>query len=317
MPREVKVARTVEEFATHLAKGMAEAEERHLAAQAEASLAPTSPDEHPAAPRVATLGFVPTMGALHDGHRTLISRAREQNELLAVSIFVNPLQFGPDEDLDRYPRTPEKDLEMLEELGVDIVFMPEVEAVYPSGRPMVSVTSGELGSMFEGRFRPGHFDGVLTVVNKLLNIVASSVGAYRARAYFGQKDAQQLVLVQRMVADFSIPVTVVPVAIVREDDGLALSSRNVYLSPEERNAALVLSRTLALMREEGLSRGFDGIDLQTARERITDRDGVELDYLEIVDPQTFAAPTADSERALALAAIRVGKTRLLDNMDVL
>ncbi len=314
---ELIVARTPEELCAHLAQRVGQAEARNLAVVEQRRAAgQTEEDVAPEAPRVATVGLVPTMGALHEGHATLIRRAREQNDVVVVSIFVNPLQFGPGEDYDRYPRTPEADLELLRGIGVDLAFVPEVQTLYPGSEPLVRVTSGRLGELFEGARRPGHFDGVLTVVNKLLNITASGASGHPVRAYFGQKDAQQVALVQRMVADFALPVTVVPVAIVRDDDGLALSSRNAYLSAEERTAALVLSRTLALLREEGLSRGYAGIDLEAARQRIEQSDGVELDYLEIVDPETFEPPTEDSPRALALAAIRVGSTRLLDNMDV-
>ncbi|MFI8597464.1 pantoate--beta-alanine ligase [Rothia koreensis] len=318
MTGELFIARTLEEFSAHISQRMGDAEARIHAAEAETLSAQRSdPDAEPTTPRVATLGFVPTMGALHDGHATLIERAREQNDVVAVSIFVNPLQFGPGEDYDKYPRQPDEDLALLRKYGVDIVFIPELEVMYPGGEPLVRVSSGRLGTMFEGAARPGHFDGVLTVVNKLFNVVVAAAGPHRGRAYFGQKDAQQVALVQRMVADFAIPLVVCPVAIVRDDDGLAMSSRNSYLDPEERKAALVLSRTLALLREEGLSRGYAGIDVDAARERISDRDGVDLEYLEIVDPKTFEAPVENSERATALAAIRVGGTRLIDNMDVI
>lgn len=316
MTGELFVARTLEEFSAHISQRMGDAEARIQAAEAE-RFAAQRIDPEPVAPRIATMGFVPTMGALHDGHATLINRAREQNDVVAVSIFVNPLQFGPGEDYEKYPRQEEKDLELLREQGVDIAFVPDLEVMYPGGDPLVRVSSGRLGTMFEGAARPGHFDGVLTVVNKLFNVVVSAAGTNRVRAYFGQKDAQQVALIQRMVGDFNIALAVCPVAIVRDDDGLAMSSRNAYLSAEERKAALVLSRTLALLREEGLSRGFAGIDLEAARERISDRDGVELEYLEIVDPKTFEAPVENSERATALAAIRVGPTRLIDNMDVI
>ena len=325
-----RIARTLEELSTAISQCMGEAEAHNIArAQAEQerqqrdqlrrSEAQGSSEGRDvvAAPRVPTLGFVPTMGALHEGHATLIRRAREQNDVVAVSIYVNPLQFGPDEDYDRYPRTLDQDLEMLTRLGVEVVFLPDDQTMHPGGEPLVRVSAGRLGEVFEGAMRPGHFDGVLTVVNKLFNLVISSAGAHRVRAYFGQKDAQQVTLVRRMVADFALPIVIVPVAIVREEDGLALSSRNQYLTAEQRKTALVLSRTLALLREEGLTRGYEGIDLDAARHRIEERDGVELDYLEIVDPLTFEAPSETSDRAMAMAAIRIGQTRLLDNMDVL
>ena len=164
---------------------------------------------------------------------------------------------------------------------------------------------------------PGHFDGVLTVVNKLFNIVRPAAGSHEVNAYFGQKDAQQVLLVQRMIHDFNHDITLRPVAIVRDDDGLALSSRNEFLSEQEREAALVISRTLALMRENSLNRGFESIDLESARARINSTEGVRLDYLELVDPSNFQPPTADSERVLALVAAYVGSTRLIDNMDLL
>ena len=324
MTGEPTVARTPEELSQHLARliDAAEQSRREAAAQAssreEAAAEGNDAAEPEAAePKPVTVGLVPTMGALHEGHATLIRRAQEQNDVVAVSIFVNPLQFGPGEDYESYPRTPEADLEMLRELGVDLAFVPERETMYPGGNPLVTLSAGTLGTRFEGGSRPGHFDGVLTVVAKLFNLFVAGAGPHRVRAYFGQKDAQQVAVVQRMVADLNVPVSIVPVAIVREEGGLALSSRNAYLDEEARKAALVLSRTLALLREEGLSRGFAGIDLEAARSRIAERDGVELDYLEIVDPATFEAPTEDSTRAMAMAAIRVGGTRLIDNMDVL
>ena len=189
--------------------------------------------------------------------------------------------------------------------------------MYPEGEPLIRISSGELGEKFEGITRPGHFDGVLTVVNKLFNIVRPAAGSHEVNAYFGQKDAQQVLLVQRMIHDFNHDITLRPVAIVRDDDGLALSSRNEFLSEQEREAALVISRTLALMRENSLNRGFESIDLESARDRINSTEGVRLDYLELVDPSNFQPPTADSERVLALVAAYVGSTRLIDNMDLL
>ena len=186
----------------------------------------------------------PPMGALHDGHATLLRRAAEQNDVVVASIFVNPLQFGPGEDYEAYPRTLEADAALAGAAGVDIIFAPEVEEMYPDGDPLIRISSGELGTKFEGATRPGHFDGVLAVVNKFFNIIRPAAGNHPVNAYFGQKDAQQYILIQRMVRDFNHDVTMRPVAIVREDNGLALSSRNGYLSDEERESALVLSRTL-------------------------------------------------------------------------
>lgn len=188
--------------------------------------------------------------------------------------------------------------------------------MYPDGDPLIRISSGKLGTKFEGATRPGHFDGVLTVVNKFFNIIRPAAGNHPVNAYFGQKDAQQYILIQRMVRDFNHDVTLRPVAIVRDDNGLALSSRNGYLSDEERESALVLSRTLAMLRENSLNRGFHEIDLDGARERINSTPGVRLDYLELVDPMTFGEPTEESERVLALVAAFVGPTRLIDNMDL-
>ncbi|ORC16580.1 pantoate--beta-alanine ligase [Rothia nasimurium] len=267
-------------------------------------------------PKPLTVGYVATMGALHNGHATLIRRAREQNDVVVLSIFVNPLQFGPNEDFDRYPRTLEADAELAAEAGVDVIFAPTVEDMYPGGDPKITVVSGKLGTLFEGKTRPGHFDGVLTVVNKFFNILKPLIGEATLNAYFGQKDAQQLALVQRMVKDFNHDVTIKPVPIVRDDDGLALSSRNHYLSAEEREAALVLSRTLATLREKYITGSFNKDDVRAAREAIEATEGVRLDYLEVVDADTFEPPTSEQARVLALAAAYVGSTRLIDNMEI-
>lgn len=258
-----------------------------------------------AAPGAASLGLVPTMGALHEGHGHLVRLAREENTVVAVSVFVNPLQFGPGEDYERYPRTLDADVGLLARYGADLVFAPSAEQMYPDGEPLVRVSSGRLGSVLDGASRPGHFDGALTAVNKLVNIAAPPVPA-AYRAYFGQKDAQQLLLVQRMVADFDLPVTVRPVPIVRDPDGLALSSRNRYLDADQRRAALVLSRTLRQIAAGEL-------DLGAARARIDAGDQVRLDYLVTVDPRTLA-PVPPDPGALALVAAHVGPTRLIDNL---
>lgn len=258
-----------------------------------------------AVPQQPSLGLVPTMGALHEGHGHLVRLARQENAVVAVSVFVNPLQFGPDEDLERYPRTLEADVELLSRFGADLVFAPSEAEMYPDGEPLVRVTSGRLGSVLDGASRPGHFDGALTVVNKLLNITAPPVPA-AFRAYFGEKDAQQLLLVRRMVADFDLPVTVRAVPIVRDDDGLALSSRNRYLDAAQRRAALVLPRTLRALAAGEL-------DLGAARRRIDAEGLVRLDYLVVVDPRTLA-PVEPAPGALALVAAHVGGTRLIDNL---
>ncbi|MGK2853251.1 MAG: pantoate--beta-alanine ligase [Microbacteriaceae bacterium] len=255
------------------------------------------------------VAFVPTMGALHEGHLALVRRARKRADLVVVSIFVNPLQFGPTEDLERYPRTPEADVAVLTSLGVDVVFAPTVEEVYPDGPVPTRVTAGAIGGMFEGRSRPGHFDGMLTVVTKLLNIVQPDI------ALFGQKDAQQLFLVRRLVRDLNLPIEILAVPTEREPDGLALSSRNRFLGPAERVAARVLSVALAAASASA-ERGVDAV-VAAAQSAIMGEALVKLDYLAIVDEQTFI-PVSDDFRgeALVLIAARVGTTRLIDNAPI-
>ena len=250
--------------------------------------------------------LVPTMGALHAGHLALVDRARELADTVVVSIFVNPLQFGAGEDLDRYPRDLAADLATLDGHDVAVVFAPTVAEMYPDAPPQTTVHGGAVASLFEGASRPGHFDGMLTVVAKLLGIVRP------AFAVFGQKDAQQLWLVERMVADLDIRVDIVPVPTVRESDGLALSSRNRYLSSAERAAAPVLHRALAT----AASAGPDGaVAARTAaRAVLAEEPVITVDYLEIVDPRTFQ-PVADDHAgpARAIVAARLGTTRLIDN----
>ena len=257
-----------------------------------------------------SVALVPTMGALHNGHLALVDRARELAPTVVVSIFVNPLQFGPNEDLDRYPRTPDEDLAALAAHGVDYVFMPTVEELYPVWPIPTKIVAGAVGGMYEGRSRPGHFDGVLTVVAKLLNIVRPD------HVLFGRKDAQQVFLVTRMVADLNIATTVTAIDTVREDDGLALSSRNRFLDDKERRAARVLSQAL----EAASSSGDQGIDsvLAAAQSALMGEQLVELDYLAVVHPKTFL-PVDDDYRGKAtiLIAARVGSTRLIDNEPVL
>ncbi len=232
--------------------------------------------------------FVATMGALHDGHAALVDAAGPG---AIVSVFVNPLQFGAGEDLDRYPRTLAADVELCAAHGAAVVWAPSVEDVYVGGPPAVTVHAGELGTRYEGASRPGHFDGMLTVVAKLFGIVRPD------EAYFGQKDAQQLALVQRMVRDLDLGVRIHEVTTVREADGLAMSSRNRYLTAGERTAALALSRAV-----------LSG-SLSAARSVLADAPGVELDYLDLVDPETFLP----SETGRLVVAARVGRTRLIDN----
>jgi pantoate--beta-alanine ligase len=252
------------------------------------------------------VSLTPTLGALHDGHLVHLSRAAELVDTRIVSIFVNPLQFGPNEDLDKYPRTLDADLDRLGELGVPFVFAPSAAEMYPDGRPSIQVHAGRIGELYEGRSRPGHFDGVLTVVAKLLLIVSPDV------VTFGQKDAQQLFLVRRMIFDLNIPVRLEAIEIVREQDGLALSSRNRYLAGRERPAA----RTLSLALEAAASSADRGIDavVAAAQGTLMGEPLVELDYLKVVNPDTFL-PVDDGYRgpALVLVAAKVGGTRLIDN----
>ncbi|WP_248959847.1 pantoate--beta-alanine ligase [Sphaerisporangium perillae] len=256
----------------------------------------------------STLALVPTMGALHEGHRALIRLARERADHVAVSIFVNPLQFGPQEDYSRYPRTFGTDLAVCAAEGAGLVFAPAVEEMYLPDR-QVGVSSGQMGTIVEGAFRPGHFDGMLTVVLKLFNLVQPDI------AVFGQKDAQQLAMIRRMVADLNLPVAVVGAPTVREPDGLALSSRNRYLSVADRVTALALSTAL----REG-ARHTRPKDILHAAHAVLDQAAqadppLALDYLSLVDPATFTAVADDhrGEAVLAVAA-RVGTTRLIDNV---
>ena len=255
------------------------------------------------------VALVPTMGALHDGHLALVDRAVELADVVVVSIFVNPLQFGPTEDLERYPRDLEADLAALAGHGVDYVFAPSVQEMYPDGKPQTIVRGGATGELFEGRSRPGHFDGMLTVVAKLLGIVQPAV------ALFGQKDAQQLFLVQRMVKDLDIPTRIEPVETVREADGLARSSRNRYLSADERRAAPVLHRALEAAASAG-DRGVDAV-VAAAQSVLMGEKHVTVDYLRVVDPRTFQ-PVSDDYRGPAriLIAAQVGPARLIDNDDL-
>jgi pantoate--beta-alanine ligase len=254
------------------------------------------------------IGFVPTMGYLHQGHTTLMEVARRESDFVVVSIFVNPMQFGPNEDLARYPRDLERDAARCAAASVDLLFHPDVAEVYPEPF-LTKVTVSGLTDGLCGASRPGHFDGVATVVTKLFNMVQPDI------AFFGQKDAQQVAIIQRMVADLNMAVAIRPVPTVREPDGLALSSRNTYLSPTERTAALVLYRTLTFAQIQVASGERDLIALRQAMiERIQQEPLAALDYLDIVDPLTLQPVERLVERALAALAVRIGKTRLIDNM---
>lgn len=270
-------------------------------------------DERPPAGHGHRRAVVMTMGALHAGHLALVRRAKEVADHVVVTIFVNPLQFGPAEDLDRYPRDLDADLALLGGAGLlgpdDVVFAPASTVMYPDGDPVVRVSAGRIGEVVEGAFRPGHLDGVLTVVLKLLHLTAPQV------ALFGQKDAQQLAAVRRMVRDLDVPVTVLGVPIVRDADGLALSSRNAYLAPDERRRALSLSRALAAARAAA-DEGRAPDEVRTAALTVlAGAGGVDsVDYAVLVSPDSFAevGPDATGPALLALAA-RVGSTRLIDN----
>jgi pantoate--beta-alanine ligase len=250
---------------------------------------------------------VMTMGALHDGHAQLIRAAREYAEQVVVTIFVNPLQFGPNEDLDRYPRTLDADLELCRQQGADIVFAPTPGVVYPGGDPLVRVDPGPLGDRLEGASRPGHFAGMLTVVLKLLHLTAPQL------AFFGEKDFQQLVLIRRMVRDLDLPVQIVGVPTVRESDGLARSSRNRYLDPAQRTAALALSR--ALRAGKVAASGGRAAVLAAVERELTADPLVVPDRIDLVDPETLEDAVAGPARLLLAA--RLGATRLIDNATVL
>lgn len=253
------------------------------------------------------LGLVPTMGALHAGHLRLVDAARERCRAVAVSVFVNPAQFGPGEDFERYPRDYEGDRAKLDAHGVDVLFAPSADAMYPSGFS-TAVDIGEIGATFEGAVRPTHFRGVATIVTKLLNIVRPDV------LFLGQKDAQQTAVLRKVVRDLNVPVRVEIVPTVRETDGLALSSRNVYLSSEERAAAPSLRRALDTMLAELRA----GNDARSARERasaVLEAPGI-WDYLDVVDMDTFGPLQRLKEPAFVIGAARFGTTRLLDNLLV-
>jgi pantoate--beta-alanine ligase len=252
-----------------------------------------------------TVGLVPTMGALHPGHMSLVARARAENMKVIVSIFVNPLQFGPGEDFGRYPRQAAEDLALLYSAGVDAVYMPSVEAMYPPGAS-TRVTVHGVSDPLEGQHRPGHFEGVATVVTKLFGATEPN------QAYFGQKDAQQVAVVKRLVADLDLGVAIRVCPTVREADGLAISSRNAYLSPAERKAATSLSRALGAA-SEAYQRG----EREPARLRskllevLTAEPLAAVDYAEVIDAVTFSGPGS-----LAALAVRIGPTRLIDNHDL-
>lgn len=254
-----------------------------------------------------TIGLVPTMGYLHAGHISLIEKARKENDIVVVSVFVNPIQFGPNEDFEKYPRDMGHDAEVCESAGADLVFAPEPEEMYPS-RNLAYVDVNMLGDGLCGARRPGHFRGVCTVVSKLFNIVSPD------RAYFGEKDAQQLAIIKRMAQDLNFKTLIVPCPIIREPDGLAISSRNIYLSPEERTAALIISKSLNLAKD--MMRNGER-ETKKIKEIITQNISREplarIDYIEIVDADTLKAISEIKAPVLTAAAVYIGGTRLIDN----
>jgi pantoate--beta-alanine ligase len=258
--------------------------------------------------RGAVVGFVPTMGYLHEGHLSLIRVARENGaQFVVVSIFVNPKQFGPNEDFGRYPRDEDRDRAELESHAVDLLFLPSVETMYPPGAT-TSVSVGPVARPLEGERRPGHFEGVALVVLKLFNILQPDV------AVFGRKDAQQCAVIERMVRDLDVPVRLAFAETVREEDGLAMSSRNSYLSPEERKIAPLLHRALRA-GEEAVTHGVEDVKSVEQLIRKTAA-GIEVDYLALVDPETFEPPVDFNRDLLLAGAVRIGKTRLIDNIRI-
>ena len=254
------------------------------------------------------VGLVPTMGYLHSGHISLVQRAVRENARVVATLFVNPTQFGPQEDLARYPRDLQRDQSLLEAAGCDLLFAPSVGEMYPAGFG-TAIDVGPVAAPLEGERRPGHFRGVATVVLKLLGIVQPS------RAYFGEKDAQQLAVIKRAVADLDVPVEVIGCPTVREHDGLAMSSRNVYLDPAQRRAAPVLHRALTAARAAFTAGERDAEALRNLMQRVIGSEPLaQIDYVSVSDPETFEELQAIRSTALALLAVRVGPARLIDNM---
>lgn len=254
------------------------------------------------------IALVPTMGYLHEGHLSLIDRARNQSDWVTLSLFVNPLQFGPAEDLDRYPRNPERDAALARERGVDLLFVPSIAEMYPRGEPRVAVVPEMGADRLCGASRPGHFRGVLTVVAKLLGIITPDV------AVFGQKDYQQAVLIRRMVDDLDINIRIELAPIVREPDGLAMSSRNIYLSVDAREQALSLSRGLARCQALFAAGEWDAEILRSAMRNAMPADGVQIEYADVVDPDTLDPLDRAGAGAVCAVAARIGATRLIDNI---
>ena len=255
-----------------------------------------------------TIGFVPTMGYLHEGHLELVCRARAENDVTVVSIFVNPAQFGPGEDFEKYPRDPERDLALLEEIGVDYVFTPSPLEMYPSGFD-TWIEVHQVTRPLEGAARPGHFRGVATIVAKLFNIVQPT------RAYFGQKDSQQCIVIRKMTADLNMPVEIIIVPIVRESDGLAMSSRNVYLSREQRSQAPVIYRSLQLARQLWIEGEKNAAEIKrNMTAMIQEQPLANIEYISIADTDTLEELETVRPPALLSMVVKFGRTRLLDNI---
>jgi pantoate--beta-alanine ligase len=254
-----------------------------------------------------TIGFVPTMGYLHEGHMSLVKASKNMCDITVVSIFVNPKQFGPKEDYSKYPRNLERDLKLLEEAKIDMVFIPDVDTIYPEGFS-TTINIGPLADILEGTFRPGHFDGVCTVVTKLFNIVKPD------KAFFGEKDYQQLKIIQKLVKDLNLDIEIVPIPTKREEDGLAMSSRNAYLNQEERRRASSIYRFL-LKAKEAFEIGIKNTDkiIEYAK-AVLDVDVI--DYIKIVDKETLEEKTTPSKYDRILIAVRIGSTRLIDNVEI-
>jgi pantoate--beta-alanine ligase len=253
-----------------------------------------------------TIGFVPTMGALHPGHLSLIEQAQQQNDVIVCSIFVNPTQFNDPKDLEKYPRTIEADVALLEQVNCDVLFNPAVNVMYADNEQW-HLEIGELENLLEGKFRPGHYQGVTQVVYKLFKMVEPDT------AYFGQKDYQQVAVISKMVQLLNLPVKLVMCDILRETDGLAMSSRNIHLTADDRHHALVLSKTLNWIKDNFSTDNIPGLKSK-AEQLISTEPGVELDYFEIADGDTLHPATKDSKSIVALVAAKVGKTRLIDNV---
>ena len=257
------------------------------------------------------VAFVPTMGNLHPGHISLIELARKRGDRFVASIFVNPMQFGPNEDFAHYPRTPRNDESMLAEAGCDLMFMPDVAEIYPRGYERdTRVAVPELSAVLDGEFRPGHFDGVSTVVAKLFNIVAPDI------AVFGEKDFQQLAIIRRMVADLCIPIEIVGAPTVRESDGLAMSSRNQYLTEEERKIAPALQQALIRAVARVIQGETDFAAIEAAELQTLKKLGFRPDYFTVRDAKTLTPPAAEARHLVVLVAARLGKARLIDNLQV-